>query len=306
MTSPRPQRLRVPASTSNVGPGFDAFSIALDLHLEVRWRPSEKTQLTREGALEESPLRLSQDPVIRGMRRASILANQPLPKGSLTVSCEIPPGRGLGLSGAGLVAGLLLGNRLTGDRVKPAELLDEAISLEGNPENAVGSMLGGSHWSIRGKQGPWIHHPVALHRNLRFLLVIPPYPMDTKRSRDALPTSVSFQRAMRQAHRPPILLEGLRALKPELIRIGVEDDLHVAPRVKLMTGAKAMMDFAHEAGALGATLSGAGSALLVISRSGEVQNLEARLKKRVQRLWGSSGKVVTTKAWHHGAKFLRS
>ena len=130
--------------------------------------------------------------------------------------------------------------------------------------------------------------------------------MDTKRSRDALPTSVSFQRAMRQAHRPPILLEGLRALKPELIRIGVEDDLHVAPRVKLMTGAKAMMDFAHEAGALGATLSGAGSALLVISRSGEVQNLEARLKKRVQRLWGSSGKVVTTKAWHHGAKFLRS
>lgn len=305
MTSPRPQRLRVPASTSNVGPGFDAFSIALDLHLEVRWKPSEKTILTREGALEESHLRLSQDPVMRGMRRAAILANQPLPNGELTVSCDIPPGRGLGLSGAGLVAGLLLGDRLTGSKANTSELLDEAISLEGNPENAVGSMVGGAHWSISGKQGPWIHHPVPLHRNLRFLVVIPPYPMPTKRSREALPTSVSFKRAMRQAHRPPILLEGLKSLKPDFIRLGIEDDLHVNPRVKLMTGAKAIIDFAYEAGALGATLSGAGSALLVISRSGEVSNLEARLKSRVQRLWGESGRVVTTKAWHHGAKFLR-
>lgn len=305
MTSPRPQRLLVPVSTSNVGPGFDAFSIALDAHLSLRWKPGAKTTLTREGALEESTLRLSQDPIVRGMRRASILANQPLPPGEILASCPIPPGRGLGLSGSGLVAGLMLGNRLCGNPTSLEELLDEAITLEGNPENAVGAMLGGAHWSLRKPNMGWIHHPVPLHRNLRFLLVIPPYPMTTKRSREALPTSVSFARAMRQAHRPPILLEGLKALKPDYIRAGIADDLHVAARIKLMTGAKAMLDFAYEAGALGATLSGAGSALLVVSRSGESKNLEARLAKRVQRLWGSSGSVRAAKASTQGAKFVR-
>jgi len=305
MTSPRAQRLRVPASTSNVGPGFDAFSIALDLFLDVQWRPGKKTTLARKGVLEESPLRLAQDPIMRGMRRAAILANQELPAGELMIQADAPPGRGLGLSGAGLVAGLLLGDRLCGGQLKRSELLSEAIQLEGNPENAVASMIGGAHWSLGAKGEAWIHHPVALHRNLRFLLIIPPYPMTTKRSREALPTSVSFQRAMRQAHRPPILLEGLRTLKPDYIKLGIADDLHVAPRLKLMTGAKAMLDFAYEAGALGATLSGAGSALLVLSRVGEVQNLEARLAGRVKRLWGDSGNVVVARAHAQGAKFLR-
>ncbi|MFK5956953.1 MAG: hypothetical protein QM477_10980 [Planctomycetota bacterium] len=305
MTSPRPLRLRIPVSTSNVGPGFDAFSIALDLFIEVQWKPAEKTTLTRKGPLEESPLRLSQDPIIRGMRRAAIMANRKLPPGEISVTADVPPGRGLGLSGAGLVAGLLLGDRLCGNLRKPTDLLNEAIDLEGNPENAVASMLGGAHWSLGAKGVAWIHHPVPLHRNLRFLLVIPPYPMTTKRSREALPTSVSFQRAMRQAHRPPILLEGLRTLKTDYIKLGIADDLHVAPRLKLMTSAKAMLDFAYEAGALGATLSGAGSALLVLSRTGEVQHLEARLAVRVKRLWGDSGKVVLARAHSGGAKFLR-
>jgi homoserine kinase len=305
MASPRPQRLRVPASTSNVGPGFDAFSIALDLDLEVRWTPADKLSLERSGALAESELRMGQDPTVRGMRRAATLAAVDLPSGHLQISAPFPPGRGLGASGAGLVAGLMLGNRLTGNQLSDQILLDEAIQLEGNPENAVGATMAGAHWSIANGQDQWIHMPVHLHRNLRLLLVIPPYAMPTKRSREALPTSVSFQRAMRQAHRPPILLEGLRSLNPDFIRLGIEDDLHVAPRLKLMTGASAMIDFAYEAGALGATLSGAGSALLILSRTGEVSNLETRLRSRAQRLWGDDGIVMAVKTTNRGAQFLR-
>ncbi len=305
MTSPRPQRLRIPASTSNVGPGFDAFSIALDLDLEVRWTPAKKSSLERSGAIAESELRMGQDPIVRGMRRAATLAAAELPSGCLSVSAPFPPGRGLGASGAGLVAGLMLGNRLTGGHLDDKVLLEEAIQLEGNPENAVGAKLGGAHWSIANGKDSWLHLPVHLHRNLRFLVVIPPYPMPTKRSREALPTSVSFQRAMRQAHRPPILLEGLRSLNADFIRLGVEDDLHVAPRLKLLTGARAILDFAYEAGALGATLSGAGSALLVISRTGAVRDLETRLRSRVQRLWGDDGMVLAARATHRGAQFMR-
>ena len=305
MVSPRPVRILVPASTSNVGPGFDAFSIALDLGLRVRWEPAEKDSLVRLGGIQQSTLSRMQDPIVRGMRRAARLVGAMLPTGKLTVSAPFPPGRGLGGSGSGLVAGLLLGDRLAGGKIPREELLNEAIQLEGNPENAVGALLGGAHWSIRLHAGAWRHIPVQLHRNLRFLFVIPPYPLDTKRSREAMPTSVSIGRAVRQAHRPPALLEGLRSLDPELIRAGIQDELHVASRLKLMACGEAMLDFALKAGALGATLSGAGSALLIVTRTGEVRNLEARLRQRVNRLWGQDGTVLAARAQPKGAQFLR-
>ena len=305
MVSPRPVRLQVPASTSNVGPGFDAFSIALDMALEVAWEPALADSLERSGGLQESVLSRVQDPLVRGMRRAARLAGKELPTGKLTISAPFPPARGLGASGAGLVAGLLLGNRLTGGGIQDATLLDEAIQLEGNPENAVGALLGGAHWSVKLDSGGWRHLPVTLHRDLRFLLVVPPYPLDTKRSRDALSSSVAIGRAMRQAQRAPVLLEGLRNLDRDLIRVGIQDELHVAPRLRLMAGGQAMLDFAMEAGALGATLSGAGSALLVVTRTGEIRNLEARLRKRVERLWGADGAVLAARMQPKGAQFLR-
>jgi len=305
MVSPRPVRLQIPASTSNVGPGFDAFSIALDMAIEVRWEAAEADSLERTGGLAESPLSRVQDPLTRGMRRAARLAGKELPTGKVTVSASFPPGRGLGASGSGLVAGLMLGNRLTGGKLEDKDLLDEAIQMEGNPENAVGAMLGGAHWSIRLESGRWRHVPVQLHNRLRFLLVVPPYPLDTRRSREALPSSVAVGRAIRQAQRTPVLLEGLRELDPELIRVGVQDELHVAPRLRLMAGGQAMVDFAMEAGALGATLSGAGSALLVLTRTGEMRDLEARLRKRVDRLWGADGTVLSARVQPKGASFLR-
>ncbi|MDG1405708.1 MAG: hypothetical protein P8R35_05775, partial [Planctomycetota bacterium] len=296
---------RVPASTSNLGSGFDAFGVALNTDITIRFIPGEKTQLERFGALLESKLRLGQDPVVRGMRRAASLANKSLPSGKIEVDSSFPPGRGLGASGAGLSGGLILGNRLLGSPLSDEVLLNEAIDLEGNPENAVASFKGGAHWSAPLGKDSYAHLPITIHRNVRFLLVIPPYPLETKKSRGALPKSVALYRAVRQAQRPPLLLEGLRSLQPELIRAGIDDDLHVAPRLKLLKGANQLIDFAYKAGALGATISGAGSALLIVSRTGEISNLETRMRSRVKRLWGSDGIVISTTVQHKGAQFQR-
>jgi homoserine kinase len=305
MASSRPLKLRVPASTSNLGSGFDAFGVALNTDITIRFIPGEKTQLERFGALLESKLKLGQDPVVRGMRRAAALANKSLPSGKIEVDSSFPPGRGLGASGAGLSGGLILGNRLLGSPLPDEVLLNEAIDLEGNPENAVASFKGGAHWSAPLGKDSYAHLPITIHRNVRFLLVIPPYPLETKKSRGALPKSVALYRAVRQAQRPPLLLEGLRSLQPELIRAGIDDDLHVAPRLKLLKGANQLIDFAYKAGALGATISGAGSALLIVSRTGEISNLETRMRSRVKRLWGSDGIVISTTVQHKGAQFQR-
>jgi homoserine kinase len=239
------------------------------------------------------------------MRRAAALANKSLPSGKIEVDSSFPPGRGLGASGAGLSGGLILGNRLLGSPLSDEVLLNEAIDLEGNPENAVASFKGGAHWSAPLDKDSYAHLPIAIHRNVRFLLVIPPYQLETKKSRGALPKSVALYRAVRQAQRPPLLLEGLRSLQPELIRAGIEDDLHVAPRLKLLKGANQLIDFAYKAGALGATISGAGSALLIVSRTGEISDLETRMRSRVKRLWGSDGIVISTAVQHKGAQFQR-
>ena len=291
----KPIKVVVPGSTSNVGPGFDAFSIALDLPMKVSWAPATKTTLSRKGALESSTLSIGLDPVLRGMRRAAMLAGRPLPTGNVIVEAAFPSGRGLGASGAGIAAGLLLGNKLTGSRTKIPQLLNEAIALEGHPENTTAAFLGGAHWSAEKSKGDWLHHPVTLHKALRFLLVIPPYPLSTKRSREILPSSVSFQRAATQARRSPLLLEGLRLLDADLIRLGIRDELHVAARLKMLTGAASVLEFANRNGALGATLSGAGSALLVLTRTGQMQALEEKLSRRVKRLWGESGAVIAAR-----------
>ncbi len=289
-------RVRVPCSTSNVGSGFDALGIALDLFLEARWKPAERTRLERRGALAESLLKTGQDPVLRGMRRAAILAGAQLPPGEILVSAPFPPGRGLGASGAGLAAGLLLGDRLTGAGLSREVLLAEAVQLEGHPENATASLLGGAHWSCPDEDGRWLHHPVRLHRDLRFLLVIPPYQLDTRRAREVLPSSVALARAVQQARRTPLLLEGLRSLDPQLLRIGTGDDLHVAPRLRLLAGADRILEAARKAGALAATLSGAGSAMLVLGSSAAIEPLEKVLQARVRRLWGEAGQVIRARA----------
>ncbi len=299
----RKLEIRVPGSTSNIGCGFDALSLALELPLRVRWEAAETTSIQRSGGLAESVLSQGQDPVLRGMRRAARLIGRKLPPGALQIHASLPPGRGLGASGAGLVAGLLLADRLLAGGRDRSALLQEAISLEGHPENAVAAMLGGTHWSTQDPEGAWVHHPVSLHRDLRFLLVIPPYPLTTKRAREVLPNSVSFARASAQAAHSPLLLEGLRTLNPQYLAVGLDDALHVEARLRQLTGARPILESAERGGALGATLSGAGSGLLVLARAGSVRELEGLLKRKVQRLWGETGTVRVTRPAAKGATF---
>jgi homoserine kinase len=297
----RPLKLEIPLSTSNIGPGFDAFSVAVDHHLKLSWTPAERNELVRKGAIRESMVSQGSDPVFRGYRRAGILAGYKLPSGRFEVESDLPPGRGLGASGAGIVGGLLIGTKLAGKKIDRNILLAEAIQLEGHPENATAAMLGGAHWSVKQTDGKWLHMPVSLHRDLRFLVVIPPYQLSTRRAREVLPTSVSFQRAAAQARRTPILLEGLAKLDEEMIRIGIQDELHVEQRLKHLAGAASVLNFTRKAGAIAATLSGAGSALLVLTRTGSMTQVEQRLKRYVKRLWGESGQVVRARVHPKGA-----
>ena len=96
-------------------------------------------------------------------------------------------------------------------------------------------------------------------------------------------------------------MDGLRTLNADLIQLGLNDELHVAPRLRLLTGAQSVLDFSLRHGALGATLSGAGSALLVLTQTGRIQDLEMKLARHVKRLWGENGSVLSARVALKGA-----
>ncbi|MEZ5976853.1 MAG: homoserine kinase [Planctomycetota bacterium] len=257
----RTASVRVPCSTSNLGPGFDLLGLCLSLHLEVgaSARPgSGEVRVTSAPA--DWPR--TDDLLVRAIRRG--LRGAPLDV-EVEVASEIPVARGLGSSGAAVAAGLLLGAALaTGaDASDRSHLVGPAVELEGHPDNAVASLLGGCVLSVATERG-WRTLRQPVHASIGFAAAWPRATLETARARAVLPASVPFAHAADQPRRLAALLEGLREGDAELVAHGTLDHLHVDARLPLVPGAREAFELALEAGAWSATLSGSGSAVIAL------------------------------------------
>lgn len=256
--------MRVPASTSNLGPGFDCLGLALGLGLEVRATPIAGTrhELVRSGeGLAELP----------GAECDLVLASfERLGGASLSgrfrfeVSSEIPVGRGLGSSGAAIVAGALLARSIAGLALADAELLASCVELEGHPDNVAAALCGGLTLCARTSPGEWTVLSPPLSPAVGFAVAWPAQPLETARARAVLPASVPFSHASENPRRLAFLLEGLRRGDPRLLAFGGEERLHVAHRLPLLPGAERALAAGRAAGAWLTTLSGAGSGLVAL------------------------------------------
>ncbi|MCZ6596691.1 MAG: homoserine kinase [Planctomycetota bacterium] len=273
--------VRVPASTSNLGPGFDLIGLALSLFLEVSARPTGRAGPHRieraEGEAadwpsEENRLLVAFD-LARGALGANALgANKDRHEAfAFTVRSEIPIARGLGASASATAAGLLLGSAASGAPLGPDELLALGIELEGHPDNIAPTLLGGCRLCLPDSpttpaesKPPLVVHQ-AIHPSLAFALAWPEHRIATKQARAGLPLAVPFADAVENPRRLAILLEGLRSGDPELLAAGGEDRLHVARRLERIPGGAEAIAAARRSGAFLATVSGSGSALVAIA-----------------------------------------
>lgn len=257
--------LRVPGSTSNLGPGFDQLGLALELFLEVEVLALRKGQehriARRAGTARDWP---EQDELMTRAFDAVLARAGAQPVGlELAVRSEIPLRRGLGSSGAAIAAGLHLANDSLGDRALPsAELARIGTELDGHPDNVCASLRGGCTLGVPLEGGGLRVLGPPLHESLAFAVAWGPAEVETSRARAVLPSDVSLGDVVWNLQRLSLLLAGLASADPELLRQGCRDRLHSAARLQLVPGGRAALAAAEEAGAWLATISGSGSALV--------------------------------------------
>ncbi len=254
-------RVRVPCSTSNLGSGFDTLGVALDRYLEASFEPGGRDfEVERTGTLETLDESVDTDHVatvfIEQLRREGVV-----PRGLLRLDSQIPVGRGLGSSAAAFVAAYDLARAVRGADPDVEAAFRFACAREGHGDNAAPCALGGLRAVVPGTAGP---RPLLLplSGDVAFAYAAPAAEISTSQARAALPHHVAHGVAVSALGRIVALTKGLADGDPELIRIGIADELHVPHRLPLIPGAVDAMGAGYEAGAWAVTISGSGSGLI--------------------------------------------
>ncbi len=275
----------VPGSSANLGPGFDALGLALGLTDEVEVEavgPAPRSGAPSAAHAETAEVAVSGEGaesigggegnlVVRSVRAALHAAGVPAadqPALRVTSRNGVPHGRGVGSSAAAVVAGAAAGSALLAEPLPPEALLDLVCGLEGHPDNAAASLLGGLTLGWRdGAHGPWRSVRVEPHPDVVPLLCLPDVELSTARARAMLPLQVPHGDAAHSAGRAALLVEALTR-SPQLLHAGTEDRLHQAQRAGAMPASAALLE-ALRASGHAAVVSGAGPSVLVLCPSAE-------------------------------------
>jgi homoserine kinase len=258
----------VPATTANLGPGFDCLGAALDLGnrfaLRVVEGGSERFDLIIEGS-EGSHLRGGPENLVyRSAQRVWREAGLEPVGLEARVRLAVPPARGLGSSATAIVAGLVGANALMGEPLPREKLLELAIDIEGHPDNVVPSMVGGLCLTARAASHRWRVVRCEWDPAVKAVVAIPSIRLSTSEARRAMPRSIPISDAVLNLGALTLLLQGLRHGNGDLIADGMHDRIHEPYRWGLIPAGRDVREAALEAGAWGCVISGAGPSLLAL------------------------------------------
>lgn len=264
--------VRVPATTANMGPGFDCLGMALDIWNTI----VVETEDADAGADIVSVSGEGRDTLSTGddnltyssFRRIYDGIGLPVPAVKMTCENEIPLGRGLGSSAAAVAGGLLAGSVLSGANLSQERMLELAAQIEGHPDNAAAAVMGGCRIVVSDGSG-FLTESISVPDELKAILFVPDVPMPTEEARELLPKMIDRQDAVFNIGRTALLVNALASGNLRHLGVATEDMLHQPARQKLFFPMKNIFRAAMSAGALGVFLSGAGSSVLALARERE-------------------------------------
>lgn len=254
-------KIQIPATSANLGAGFDALGLALTFYNYVEMEQSDRIEISSADGLEiptdeKNLIYVSAKDLFK-------VCGKKLDGLKLIQTSNIPMARGLGSSSACIVAGLVGANHMLGNPLTTDDLVDLAAQIEGHPDNTAPALLGGIVTAVfDGRKVHWVKQEV--YTKLKFVAIIPDFELKTEKARACLPTEVSHKDAVYNLSRAALFSASLLTGKFENLRTAVHDKLHQPYRMELIPHCREVFDIAYTHGAYGAFISGAGPTIMAI------------------------------------------
>ena len=265
--------VKIPATSANLGPGFDSLGIALELYNNYIFKEShDGIKITGFEDKYDYDNNLVYTSMLKTFETIGYS-----PKGfSIEANIHIPISRGLGSSAACILGGVIGANALAGELLSKEDIFKLATDIEGHPDNIAPALYGGLVASIID-DGEVYFNKVDIHKGLKFVALIPDFTLSTKVAREALPSQISHKDGVYNTGRVALLLSALSNGRFDLLKNGLKDKLHQPYRGKLINGYDKITKKCDELGALGVYLSGAGPTIMAIVEEDNM-NFEKEIK----------------------------
>ena len=287
-------KIRVPATTTNFGPGFDTFGLALDLHNTFEFHPSEDYEIRIEGFGRGIPAD-RENLVVKVYRRScKVFGLEEVPFILKQVN-RIPPARGLGSSATAIVGGIEICCALHGKEIPLKEKLGVAFEFEPHPDNLVPAFVGGFVVCV----GRTTYQKLPFPEELSLVFVVPDFEIPTETARSVIRKSVPLEDAVFNIQRSSLFVSAILTRRFELLRVAVEDRIHQPYRSKLVRGFERVLEEGYRAGAYGVFLSGSGPTVCAITDE-EVKEYVGNSMKTALEKEGVNAEVLYLKAVDEG------
>jgi homoserine kinase len=270
--------ITVPATTANLGPGFDCIGAALTLYNDFKFTRLDEGDLTITVTGTEAARVITDGDNLAYQAFVKLYQHLNLtpPPVKIEIQLDVPLARGLGSSATAIVGGLVGANQLAGSPLSQSQVMELAIAMEGHPDNVVPALLGGCRLAATSGTG-WEICDIPWHEDVVSIVAIPDFELSTKEARGVLPTDVSRADAIFNIAHLGLLLRGLETGKGNWLKAGLQDRLHQPYRKALIKGYDAVNLAAVAAGAYGMVISGAGPTLLVLADAAHSQAVEVAM-----------------------------
>ncbi len=263
MSDPRGLCLRLPATSANLGPGFDAAAVALDFYLEIDAQPAAEFSIAASGRDPERCARLEDNLILEAYKRMLAAHNRPIVPLSIRMSNGIPLGMGCGSSAAGRLAAIALANHFGQLGWNTDRILEEAYLLEGHPDNVAACWLGG--FVAAACEGSRVYAArVEPPAAWRAIVALPAEPLPTSKARAVLPSSYVTADVVANLQSVSLLGLAFAQARADLLPVAMHDRIHQPYRTPICPFLPLLLPLAGRSGILGAALSGAGPAVLVV------------------------------------------
>lgn len=276
--------LRLPATSANLGPGFDSVAVALDFYLEIEASPAQEFSIAATGRDAERCMRIEDNLILETYKRLLTAHNRPIVSLAIRMANGIPLGMGCGSSAAGRLAAIALAVHFGQLGWGTDRILEEAYALEGHPDNVAACWLGG--FAATACKGRAVHVArVTPPAEWRAIVALPPEPLPTSKARSVLPSSYPLADVVENLQSVSLLALAFAQARPDLLAVAMNDRIHQPYRAPICPLLPLLLPLVGDHGILGAALSGAGpSVLVIVDSEASLPQAEAAIRRALDGL----------------------